>query len=177
MYTNNPHIQNGILVLSGKEHGRLFIIHEGHIKEFDHLEERPPGYSDNEGFFIRSGDGERYGSGYPREEDDARNLERYLQALNNELKQVVKELEPEAIYLVEPEHLKGKIAEYDISYGNTPLFHVAYGNYVDCSNEEIQNLIDQYQKDSVDPTDPTSVAGEENADEKRKLLEVAKLRH
>jgi hypothetical protein len=177
MQTNNQYIQNGLLVISGKERGRLFVIHEGHIREFDQVIEHPPGYSDNEGFFIRSGDGERYGSGNPRETDDKANLDRYLRALNSELKAVIDELKPAALFIIEPVHLKDKITEHKTNFGNIPIFTVAYGNYVDSPKEEILHLINDYQKDSHDPTDPDSVAGEENAAEKRKILEIAKLRN
>tara|TARA_B100001146_G_C16109000_1_gene402760 strand:+ start:204 stop:740 length:537 start_codon:yes stop_codon:yes gene_type:complete len=177
MHIKNEHIQNGLLVISGKEHGRLFTITDGIVSEFDHLEKHPPEYSDNEGFFIRAGQGERYGSGNPREEDDKRNLERYMNALKNELKAVITELKPETLFIIEPEHLKGKIEEQFKNQDSVTCVTVAYGNYTKSSDEELQAVLERYKNESLDAADPQSVAGEENAEEKRKILETAKLRN
>ena len=173
MHIKNEHIQNGLLVISGKEHGRLFTITDGIINEFDHLEKHPPEYSDNEGFFIRAGQGERYGSGNPREEDDKRNLERYMNALENELKAVITELKPETLFIIEPEHLKGKIEEQFKNQDSVTCVTVAYGNYTKSSDEELQAVLERYKNESLDAADPESVAGEK----KKKILETAKLRN
>lgn len=175
MELKNENIQNGLLVISGKEHGRLFVIQNGIVEEFDHLEEHPPEYSDNEGFFIRSGDGERYGSGNPREVDDKRNLDRYLNALESEIRAVIKVVQPEALFITEPQHLKGKIEQTVSRYTNTPIHTVALGNYVESNSEKLQSLLEGFNTDNTDPANPASVSGEENAEEKRKILETGQM--
>ena len=169
MQVTNTHIQNGLLIISGKEHGRLFIIKNGVVKEFDHVEEHPPRFSDNEGFFIRAGNGERYGSGNPRETDDKRNLDRYKNALEKELDVVIKEVEPAALFITEPEHLKGMLEETVQKFTDLKVNVVAYGNYVKSTDEELQKLLEGFQNTSADPADPASVAGEENAEEKENI--------
>jgi hypothetical protein len=45
---------------------------------------------------------------------------------------------------------------------------------VEAEPNEILDLIRSACTDTTDPTDPASVAGEANAEEKRKILEVGK---
>lgn len=167
---------NGLVVISAKEHGKLYALKNGELTYLDEVEEHPPTYSDNEGFFARSGNGMRYGSGSPREEDDTQNLLRYFKAISEELSETVKELRPERIYIFEPEHLKGKIEEKLINPTHIPVEVVSYGNYVDSSLEKIMSMLQKLGQNELDPTDPASVAGEENAEEKRKILETGQMR-
>lgn len=172
----NPKTQNGLVVVSAKEHGKIYEIKNGELSLLDYVAEHPPQYSDNEGFFMRSGHGEQYGTGYPKEIDDARNLERYLKAIATELSELVQQYEPQRIFIIEPIHYKHKIREYLKNPSHIPTSLVTYGNYVEHSIQEIAKLLEGYKNDSFDPADPASVQDEENAEEKRKLLAVGQLR-
>lgn len=174
--TENTNKLNGLVVISAKEHGKLYNLKDGELTYLEQVEEHPPTRSDNEGFFVRSGNGMRYGSGSPREEDDKQNLLRYFKAISEELSETIKELQPEKIYIIEPEHLKGKLEEKLINPSNIPVEIVAYGNFVDSTIEEIQSLLNKEGQNNLDPADPASVAGEENAEEKRKILEIGQMR-
>ena len=99
-----------------------------------------------------------------------------MNAVEKELDLVIKEIDPTALFVTEPEHLKGKIAETVQKFTDLSVHVVSYGNYVDSSNEELQKVLEDFNKDSVDPADPASVAGEENAEEKRKILETGQMR-
>ncbi|MCA9357208.1 hypothetical protein H6784_01465 [Candidatus Nomurabacteria bacterium] len=167
---------NGLVVISAKEHGKLYSLKEGKLTYLDEVEEHPATYSDNEGFFVRSGNGIRYGSGSPHEELTEQNLLRYFKAISVELSETVKELQPEKIYIFEPEYLKGKLVEKLENPNHIPVVVVAYGNFVDSTIEEVLSHLDKLGHNELDPADPASVAGEENAEEKRKILEVGKLR-
>ena len=178
--TDTQHIntnKNGLVVVSAKERGKLFQLKNGTLSYLEYVEEHPPTYSDNEGFFARSGNGEHYGSGSPREEDDQQNLLRYFKAIAEELSAAVKEQQPEKIYIFEPEHLKGKIEEKLDNPNKIPVQVVSYGNYVDSPLEDITAMLQDHGDESLDPADPASVAGEENAEEKRKILETDQMRH
>ncbi|MFT5360192.1 MAG: hypothetical protein ACJART_001926 [Maribacter sp.] len=163
---------DGLVVVSAKEHGKLFSLKDGTLTNLEHVEKHPLPYSDNEGFFTRSGKGERYGSGSPREEDVEQNLLRYFKAISEELSEAVKKTKPEKIYIFEPEHLKGKIEERLLNPTNIPVEIIAYGNYVDNDIATIASMLNNMGPNNIDPANPASVAGEENAEEKRKILEV-----
>lgn len=163
---------NGLVVISAKEYGKLYSLKDGKLTHLEDVEKHPLSYSDNEGFFTQGGSGQRYGSGSPREEIVEQNLLRYFKAISEELSETVKALQPEKIYIFEPEHLKGKIQERLMNPTNIPIEVVAYGNYVNSDIEEVMSLLNNLGNDKIDPSDPASVAGEENAEEKRKILEV-----
>lgn len=167
---------NGLVVISAKEEGKLYSLKDGKLIHLEDVEKHPLPYSDNEGFFTRSGKNERYGAGAPLETDVEQNLLRYFKAISEELSETVKALQPEKIYIFEPEHLKGKIEERLVNPDNIPIEVVAYGNYVNSDIEDIVSLLNKSGDHTLDPSDPASVEGEENAEEKRKILEVGKMR-
>lgn len=172
----NNALENSLVVVSAKEHGKIYQILDGEIKLVEYVEEHPPSYSDNEGFFFRSAGGQRLGSGAPKEVDDRRNIERYIKGITEELSTTIKTLQPKQIFLFEPEHLKGLIAEHVIKPNNLEIILVKYGNYVEADLADVVEMLTQSPEDVVSPADPASVAGEENAEEKRKILEVGQLR-
>jgi hypothetical protein len=174
--TENKTLENSLVVVSAKEHGKIYQIKNGEMKIVEYIEEHPPGYSDNEGFFQRSGNGVTMGSGAPREEDDSRNIERYIKAISEELSNEVQRLAPEKLYIFEPEHLKGLIEEHLTAPNNVEVTLVKYGNFVESEPDEILKLLNETGDEHVDPDDPASVAGEENAEEKRKILETGQMR-
>lgn len=173
--TEHQSLQNrhALIVVSGKEHGKIYEIKDGNVDELSDVEVPAAEYSDNEGFFTRGGNGQNFGSGAPREEDDEHNLKRYSQAITSELNAIFKKVSPKNIYVFEPEHLKGTVAEYAVLPNDVELEVVEYGNFVQSDMMDIVAKISEYIKgDTLDPADPASVAGEENAEEKRKILET-----
>jgi hypothetical protein len=162
-----------LVVVSAKEHGKVYKLENGQLQALAYTAEHPPTHSDDEGFFVRGG-GEFFSAGYAKETDDERNLERYFKAIGGELSDLLKEHKPEVVFVIEPEHLKGHITERLVNPTHIPVEVVAYGNHVESEPNEILDLIRSACTDTTDPTDPASVAGEANAEEKRKILEVGK---
>jgi len=164
-----------LVVVSGKEHGIIYVTNEGNLQKIEHISKHPPSYSDNEGFFFRSSHGQGLGSGAPLEVDKEHNIKRYIKAIGDELNNVIAELNPEVIFLFEPEHMKGLIADHLVNSTHIPLETLDYGNFVHEAPHEIKDrMVAALSVDSPDPSDPASVAGEPNAEEKRKILEVGK---
>jgi hypothetical protein len=174
--TKNSELENSLVVVSAKEHGKIFQIRDGEMKGLEYVEEHPPELSDNEGFFIRSTGGEHLGSGAPQEEDDAQNIEVYIKSITSELSDAIQAFKPEKLFVFEPEHLKGLIAEHVTKPNELPVTVVQYGNFVEHEAEEILQLLEKFTATEIDPDDPASVAGEENAQEKRKILETGQKR-
>lgn len=171
----NQHTQNGLVVVSAKEHGKIYLLKDGELSLLEYVAEHSPTYSDNEGFFFRSGNGRHYGSGNPRETDDEYNLNEYIKAITTELSAVVNEHAPDTIFVIEPEHLKGLIASNLQKPNNLVVSSVAFVNVVEEPIERIMSLLEAYNNDTIDPADPASVTGEENSEEKRKILETGQM--
>lgn len=174
--SNTIETKNALVVVSAKEHGKLYRIADGELSIYEYVEEHPPQYSDNEGFFFRSSGGKELGSGAPREEDDAQNIKRYMKAIESELRAALVAVQPERVYLFEPEHLKGLVVAHLVNPHHIPIETVAYGNFVQHSPSEIVAMLEKHLESASDPSDPQSVAGEPNAEEKRKILETGRLR-
>jgi hypothetical protein len=174
-HIKNPAINNSLVLVTAKEQGKLYEIKGNTLQIIDYVAEHPPEYSDNEGYFMRSGGGELYGSGNPREEDDKANLDRFINAIEQEASEALKRGAYERILVIEPEHLKGKVAAHINNPSHLPVEVVACGNYVQHDPNALAELLDWHNNEQLDPADPASVAGEENAEEKRKILETAEL--
>jgi hypothetical protein len=173
----NTELEGSLVVVSAKEHGKIFQITNGELFIKEYIEEHPPGFSDDEGFFVRSAKtGMQMGSGYAKEINDEHNIKMYIKAISQELSAVVKHEQPKKVLVFEPEHLKGMIAEHLVNPNHIPVEVVQYGNFVQAQQVRIAEMINDYgKKDELDPSDPASVAGEENAEEKRKILEVGEM--
>jgi hypothetical protein len=166
---------HALVVVSAKEHGKVYELADGQIQALTYTAEHPPTPTDDEGFFMRSGaGGELQVAGYPKETDDERNLERYFKAIGGELTDLLKRHSPTVLFVIEPEHLKGHIAERLVNPTHIPVKVVAYGNHVETDSDEILSMIRSANSNETDPSDPASVAGEKDAEEKRKILEVGK---
>lgn len=168
----NPDTVHALVVVSAKEHGKLFQWRNGSLTPLSYTEEHPPQYSDNEGFFTHSGAQRNYGSGNVREEDDDRNLDRYISAITEELRTHIEHVQPEIVLVLEPEHLKGLVAKHLVTSSAVPVHTIAFGNYVEQPQAEVAEIVRSSLTEVYDPRDPASVAGEPNAAEKKHLLEV-----
>lgn len=162
-----------LVVVSAKEQGIIYVSTAGRLHELEHIDKHPLSYSDNEGFFFRSGNGRRLGSGAPLEVDKQHNIKRYIKAISEELNSVIASHKPEVIFLFEPEHLKGLVAEHLVNPTHIPVRTLDYGNFVHESPHEIQDrVMAALSANILDPADPASVDDGPNADEKRKILKV-----
>ena len=174
--TQHKDLENSLVVVSAKEHGKIYQIRDGEMKALEYVEEHSPEYSDNEGFFMRSAGGMQLGSGSPQEEDDKRNIELYIKGITGELSDAIKSFHPEKVFLFEPEHLKGLVEEHVVKPDNLEVTVVRYGNFVEKQPNEILQLLEDAMDVETNPADPASVEGEENAEEKRKILETGQMR-
>lgn len=163
-----------LVVVSAKEHGKIYVLENGDLKGLSYTEERAPTYSDNEGFFTRSTGGIQLGSGNVLETNDEHNLQQYIKAITEELSDVVAKQSPEVVFVIEPEHLKGLIKANIVTGTNLVVEEVAYGNYVEKEADEILDLVRTALTQEKDPSDPASVADEDDAEEKRRILEIGK---
>jgi len=164
-----------LVVVSSKEQGIIYLTTEGRLTQIEHVEEHPLTHSDNEGFFVRSGNGQQMGSGSVKEVDEQHNIKRYIKAIAEELNNVVTHEKPEAILLFEPEHLKGLVEEHLTNSTHIPVQTIDFGNFIHESPQQIKDrIVAMMESDELDPADPASVEGEANAEEKRKILEVGK---
>ncbi|MBU2103424.1 hypothetical protein KJ848_01055 [Patescibacteria group bacterium] len=163
-----------LVVVSAKEHGKIYTLENGELKGLSYTEEHAPTYTDNEGFFTRSTGGVQLGSGNVLETNDEHNLQQYIKAISEELSAVVAEHSPEVVFVIEPEHLKGHIKANIVTGTNMAVEEIAYGNYVEKDADVIFDLVRSALTEEKDPSDPASVAGEEDAEEKRRILEIGK---
>ena len=161
---------HALIIVSAKEQGVLYTVNNGIIEKLVKVEEHGETPSDNEGFFFRSGYGKHFGSGNPEEKHDEESLRVFVKSIVSEINSAIDDLKPDVIYLFQPAHFKGYLRE-QIKNNTSPVHLVKFGNFVHQTPLEIVIHIANYLDESVDPTDPSSVEGEENADEKRKLLE------
>jgi hypothetical protein len=176
IHTQNKAFENSLVVVSAKEHGKIYQIRDGEMKALEYVEEHPPELGDNEGFFTRSAGGIQLGSGAPYEENEQHNIEQYIKGITSELSDAIKSFNPDTLFLFEPEHLKGLIEEHVMKPNDLAVANVRYGNFVEKPAGEILKMLQDSTDSKLDPADPASVEGEENAEEKRKILETGQLR-
>ena len=163
--------EKALVIVSAKEQGVLYRVADGVITQVVKVEEHPAGPSDREGFFFRSGFGSHFGSGGPDAQDDSENVRDFVKAVANELNEAIRVIEPTVVYIFQPAHFKGYLEPVIKNPSHIPIEVVKYGNYVHETPLQILEHIVAYIDDSIDPSDPASVADESNAEEKRKILQ------
>ncbi len=168
------HSVRALVVVSAKEHGKIYSLKNGNLRGLSYTEEPAPTYSDNEGFFVRSKGGTQLGSGNVLETNDQHNLQQYIKAITEELSTLVDRENPEVVFVIEPEHLKGLIKENLVTAQSIPVEEIAYGNYVEKDADTVLELVRSTLSNEEDPADPSSVEGEAHAEEKRRILEIGK---
>lgn len=166
-HTFDVESDRALVVVTAKEHGKIYELQAGTLTELSYVAEHPPRYSDNEGFFVHAGRGDFYGSGSVRETDDAANLKRYINALVDELSPFISRRHPDAVFIIEPEHLKGMVRRYVFPPRHIPIETIKYGNHVEDGKAKIKKIVlGALQKESKDRKS-TQLSSEE-----RKLLAV-----
>lgn len=168
---NDDHV---LLVVSAKEEGKIYELMSGKLHHRQHVVKHPPTRSDNEGFSTRTSNGMKMGSGSVREDDDEHNLQQYLSAMAVAVREQIEATKPRAVIFFEPEHLKEKLAPHITLAQPMPMSSVLFGNFVHESPNELHTRLAKLYTDDHDPASPDSVTGEENAAEKRSILEIPK---
>lgn len=170
--TKTEELDNSLVIVSAREHGKIYQIRDGEMTLMEYVEERPPEKGSNDGFFFLSSGGMQMRAGAPRDEDNSHDIRQYINAITGELTQAIRSFKPEKLFVFEPEHMKGLIEEHVTKPNNLKIRNVRYGNFVQSDQQEIMDMLNDYKDDSIDASDPASVADGENADEIRKILEV-----
>lgn len=91
-----------LLIVSGALKGSVYLVKNGSLKKVFEPEELVPSYSDKEGAFMVSGRGKTYTRGSVKEENKQEHRDRYVSKLVEGIKNIVKEVEVERLYLVAP---------------------------------------------------------------------------
>lgn len=163
-----------IIVVIASERGVLYKAVNGTIDEMADMTETAPQYSDREGFFMRSGGGMQYGSGEPYDDTASADHKKLIDQVVDELQEIVNKNEIKKLYLFEPEHHKGQLTEALKVKIDIPATLVDFGNFIETDALVLLEKINKFENPPYDPSDPSSVEGKENAEEKRKILEVGK---
>lgn len=132
--------ERALIVVSAKERGLVYVAHQGEITELAHVEEHPPSYSDDEGFFF-SGNPAHPSGGYPKEANNEHDFKQYINAIEAELSKAIAHQKPDVIYIFEPAHLAGKVKEHIKNPNHIPVHLVKTGNHLDAHPHVIIEFI------------------------------------
>lgn len=167
--------QHALLAVVARERGVVYCAADGTLERVATVDEPHPHYSDREGFFMRRAGGIQLGSGEPYDDGHAEeDHKRLLDNVVKELREAIKRYNADTVYLFEPEHLKGQLTEVLKKKEQILVRLVAFGNFLKTKPLILIKKISTYENPPRDPSDPASVAGEKNAEEKRKILEIGK---
>lgn len=140
-----------LIIASAKEHGVAYIAHNGEMREVAAVEEHPPRYSDDEGFFFGSTSTGITVGGAPKEVEDEDLFRDYIKAIKNELNAIIKREKPDIIYVFEPSQLSGRLNEYLKNPSHIPVTVVRNGNYVKEHSLTLLRYIAEYESPAKEP--------------------------
>lgn len=122
--------ERALLAVTGHQTASFYFASNGEIEEIKDMKIDNPTYSDKEGFFIKSGHGDRYASGSVYESKGNKVRIDFLNKLESSLKETVKKRDINKLYLFTPQHL-AEDTEKSLPYGVREL-HVATlkGNFI-----------------------------------------------
>jgi hypothetical protein len=95
--------EKALLVVTGKQNGRLFFANKGNIKEVDEAFIPTQRYSDDEGFFGLNGGGHS-ATGSPKESKDVETKHKFMRVISAKIKKAIKENDVDCIYLFSPNY-------------------------------------------------------------------------
>lgn len=121
--------KRALIITAGRQRARLYSIKNNEIREMDFIEIETPKYSDNEGFFSRSGKGKRYGAGAPRENNKQKIEADFLKELEKKLSGHLKKFDD--LYLFCPNYMHKMIRATIPKDKKDMLKKVFFGNIVD----------------------------------------------
>lgn len=84
---------------------QIYTVHKGVIKKVSDIRQRRPTYSDREGFFLRSGEGQLYGTGSVYESKDEELTEKFSKKVAKKLDILIPKYKFKNIFILEPKHL------------------------------------------------------------------------
>jgi hypothetical protein len=122
--------EHALLIVTGKQAGRLFYASEGKVEELDAGFIPTPKYSDREGFFARSGAGRTYGFGSVYEPKDQETKRKFMRMFSDKVEKAVRENNISSIYLFSPNY---EITEFKESLSpevSAKLRFTFMGNFV-----------------------------------------------
>ena len=138
--------EKALVVTSAKEHGKLYRMGGTQIEEIAYVEAHPPGYEDTPGNQVKvsaSGNGP-IAQGAAKEEDDEFNRSEYLKAICEAIDTHIREHDIKHVFMIEPEHFKGQVAEHLTHNNNLEVVTIKYGNHVLDAPEQINDIYTQY---------------------------------
>ena len=94
--------------------------------------------SDNEGFFFSG----VHGGGAPKDRTDGPEYVKKLRRkIGHELDQLIKKEPVSALYIFEPEHLKGRVEKEIMQHHGLTVHNVRYGNFIHAQPKELIDMI------------------------------------
>lgn len=97
--------ERAILIVLGRKNGIFYFAHSGTIKKADQFDVEPKSYSDREGFLLRSGRGEFFGSGISLKDLREHVRAKFLSELGESIRHLEKVNSANAIYIFSPQGL------------------------------------------------------------------------
>jgi hypothetical protein len=96
--------ERALLVVATRQTAAIHAAHDGQLQTLARIDVPTPVYSDNEGFFTRSGNGMRMGSGSVRELKKEHIQQEFLKLFKPAITEAVTKTKADAIYLFVPAH-------------------------------------------------------------------------
>lgn len=122
--------ETALLLVTAKQHGVLYVAHDGALDEAASLEEPKARYSDHEGFFVSSGTGHT-ASGAVYEENKQEVIRKFAKKIVAEAERLVRERGVNSIYLFVPGYVEKEFIR-DLPNALKGLVrHTFTGNHVD----------------------------------------------
>jgi hypothetical protein len=138
------------VIVNSKQNALLYKLFKGEFMEVDSCNVDMPTYSDNEGFFQTSGNGQVHNTGNVRE--DKQDIEEnVIKEFLTELRGVAKVVEGGQLYLFTPDYMAERVKS--VLPHNTNIKNEWHGNYVNSNERDIVSMITDHISDKkVVPT-------------------------
>ncbi|PIR89132.1 MAG: hypothetical protein COU07_02790 [Candidatus Harrisonbacteria bacterium CG10_big_fil_rev_8_21_14_0_10_40_38] len=120
-----------LLLVAGTSGARFFVVSPTGLTEVDSFFIDKPKYSDNEGFFVRSGGGKRFGSGSVKVENSNELLSRFVNSFADRSKKLINSYKYlNKVFLFVPSHLAPIVRSSLPKDAKNKLVAVISGNYL-----------------------------------------------
>ncbi|MHB1316688.1 MAG: hypothetical protein ACYCZW_02415 [Minisyncoccota bacterium] len=143
-----PQFENkkALLVVCGRQISDFYTAHKGTIRLHEHFKFITPTYSDKEGFAVRAGKGEVYGSGWVREKNKHDLIDHFMKEFNKILSKIIKIEKINYLYFFIPHHYQNEILEKIPKTTHKKIIKTFSGNY---SKKEPFHLLGIIKKDEI----------------------------
>lgn len=137
--------ENALMIVSGKQAGKIYRLRNGKLVERESLEISTPTYSDNEGFFMRRGNGRTMGTGSVLEIDSQLVITEYTKQLAKELKSIKRPYD--GIYLFVPKYVSNAVKDALPKTVQKKILREFNGNFIkEHPSELLQKIKNQRDK-------------------------------